>query len=429
MTVFEIIEKKAHKTKLTEQEISFMVSGFQTGLIAEYQFSAFLMAIFINGLDDNELFFLTKAIVESGKSINLDKINGVKFDKHSTGGVGDKISLIIGPIFAALGYKVAKMSGRGLGYTGGTIDKLESIQGFHTQLTETNFINQVEKIGLAITAQSPTIVPADKKIYALRDVTATVSSIPLIASSIMSKKVATGADIILIDVKCGSGAFMTELPKAKKLASKIKMLGKKFGKKTIVRITNMESPLGKMIGNKNEIIESLSILQGNQSQLSEFAVELVASTLVEIEKISLEKAQQKVNNIIESGLPNEIFLKMVAAQGGNPLTIQSSSFWIPGYKEEIFAPRNGYIKWENALIFGKIATFLGAGRTKLNEKIDYEAGICLEVETGTYVQEDQLIYTLYSSQPIQIEKIKNLIQESFSINPKPDFPKMFLDLN
>lgn len=427
MNLFEIIEKKAQKQRLNEEEINFMVNGFMSGLIADYQFSSFLMAILINGLDDNELFYFTREIIASGKTINLSKINGVKIDKHSTGGVGDKISLIIGPIFAALGYKVAKMSGRGLGFTGGTIDKLESISGFRTQLTEASFLDQVQQIGLAITAQSNALVPADKKIYALRDVTGTVSSIPLIASSIMAKKIATGADIILIDVKCGSGAFMTELSGAKKLASKIKMLGKKFGKKTIVKITNMEAPLGKMIGNKNEIIESLSILQGNQSQLSDFASELVAQTLSEVEKIKLEKAREKVANIIESGIPSEIFLKMVSSQGGNPTTIQSSNFWIPAYKEEIFAPQNGYIKWENALIFGKIVAFLGGGRTKLNQKIDYEAGISLEVETGTYVQEDQLIFTLFSSNPIDLQKIQDLITKTFSINPEPEFQQMFLN--
>lgn len=243
----------------------------------------------------------------------------------------------------------------------------------------------------------------------------------------MAKKIATGADIILIDVKCGSGAFMTELSGAKKLASKIKMLGKKFGKKTIVKITNMEAPLEKMIGNKNEIIESLSILQGNQSQLSDFASELVAQTLSEVEKIKLEKAREKVANIIESGIPSEIFLKMVSSQGGNPTTIQSSNFWIPAYKEEIFAPQNGYIKWENASIFGKIVAFLGGGRTKLNQKIDYEAGISLEVETGTYVQEDQLIFTLFSSNPIDLQKIQDLITKTFSINPEPEFQQMFLN--
>ncbi|AAZ44173.1 thymidine phosphorylase [Mesomycoplasma hyopneumoniae] len=427
MSLFEIIEKKSQKHKLSAEEINFMINGFQSGLITDYQFSAFLMAILINGLDDDELFYFTREIIASGNTINLSKINGIKIDKHSTGGVGDKISLIIGPIFASLGYKVAKMSGRGLGFTGGTIDKLESIPGFKTQLTEANFLEQVQKIGLAIVAQSNALVPADKKIYALRDVTGTVSSIPLIASSIMSKKIATGADVILIDVKCGNGAFMTELPKAKKLASKIKMLGKKFGKKTIVKITNMEAPLGKMIGNKNEIIESLSILQGNQSQLSEFASELVAQTLTELEKIKIEKAREKVKDVIESGQAYELFLKMVSAQGGNLTLIQSSNFWIPAYKEQIFAPQNGYIKWENALIFGKIVAFLGGGRTKLNQKIDYEAGISLEVETGEYVQEDQLIFSLYSSSPIDLRQIQDLIPKTFSINPEPEFEKMFLN--
>ncbi|MDF9627448.1 thymidine phosphorylase [Mesomycoplasma ovipneumoniae] len=215
MNLFEIIEKKVKKEHLSEEEIHFMINGFLSGLIADYQFSSFLMAILINGLDDDELYFFTREIIASGKTINLRKINGVKIDKHSTGGVGDKISLIIGPIFAALGYKVAKMSGRGLGFTGGTIDKLESIPGFQTQLTEASFLDQVQKIGIAITAQSNAIVPADKKIYALRDVSGTVSSIPLIASSIMSKKIATDTDVILIDVKCGSGAFMTDLGQAK----------------------------------------------------------------------------------------------------------------------------------------------------------------------------------------------------------------------
>ncbi|MDW2923651.1 thymidine phosphorylase [Mesomycoplasma ovipneumoniae] len=427
MNLFEIIEKKVKKEHLSEEEIHFMINGFLSGLIADYQFSSFLMAILINGLDDDELYFFTREIIASGKTINLRKINGVKIDKHSTGGVGDKISLIIGPIFAALGYKVAKMSGRGLGFTGGTIDKLESIPGFQTQLTEASFLDQVQKIGIAITAQSNAIVPADKKIYALRDVSGTVSSIPLIASSIMSKKIATDTDVILIDVKCGSGAFMTDLGQAKKLASKIKMLGKRFGKKTIVKITNMDAPLGRMIGNKNEIIESLAILQGQQSQLADFAKELVAQTLSEIEKLKIEKAREKVTKIIESELPNEIFLKMVVAQGGNPATIQSSNFWIPAYKEQIFAPQSGYIKWENAINFGKIVAFLGGGRTKLNQKIDYEAGICLEVESGTYVQDDQLIFSLYSSNPIDLTKIQDLIAKTFSIKPEPEVENMFLN--
>lgn len=426
MNIVEIIEKKSQNQKLTSQEIEFFVKGFQNGSIKDYQASALLVAICINGMSDQEIFALTQAMVESGIKLDLTSISGFKIDKHSTGGVGDKLSLIIGPILAALGYKFPKMAGRGLGFTGGTIDKLESITNFNTSITVDKFLAQVDKIGLAIISQSKHLVPADKKLYALRDVTGTVNSIGLIASSIMSKKIATGADLILIDVKFGDGAFMKKLSDAKLLAQKLVDIGNHFGKKTFVEITNMSLPLGKMIGNKNEVIEAQSILAGNQKDsLSKFAFSMVERLLINWGSHKESEAKRLIQQTIDSGTALEKFNQMITAQGGNPKEITSFKFWTPAHKYEVRAQQSGYVKWESALAFGKIAHHLGSGRTFKEDAIDQDAGVQLICENGDYVVEDQVLFVLYSSKKIAIEQLQSLIDEAYAIVDKPHKAKMF----
>ncbi|CAT05258.1 Pyrimidine-nucleoside phosphorylase [Mesomycoplasma conjunctivae] len=427
MNVLDLIDKKVNKEKLNQQEYDFLISQYLEGKIADYQMSSLLMAILLNGMSDEEIFYLTKTFIDSGLTIDLSEVEGIKIDKHSTGGVGDTVSMIIAPIFAALGYKVSKMSGRGLAHTGGTLDKLESIDGLSTSLTDTDFVEQVKKDGIAIISQSESLVPADKKIYALRDVTGTVGSIPLIAVSIMSKKIATGSDVIILDVKCGNGAFMKTLKDAKLLGQKMLAIGKYFGKKTIVQITNMSVPLGRMIGNKNEVLEAISVLSGETSPiLSQLCFGIVEKTLIEVAGISATKAKAEIKSVIKSGKALEYFKKMIASQGGDIKKIESSEFWTPTHYYDVKSTQSGYVKWESALAFGKLSSLLGAGRMTKEDKIDNEAGIELKVENGEYVQEDQTLFTLYSSQAIDVNKYKDLISETYSIVPQPHKTKVFL---
>ncbi|WP_434336783.1 thymidine phosphorylase [Mesomycoplasma conjunctivae] len=427
MSIIDLIEKKVNKNSLTQEEYDFVVQNFISGEIKDYQMSSFLMAIKLQGMSDQELFYWTNSFINSGEILDLSAIEGIKIDKHSTGGVGDKISLILCPILAAMGYKIPKMSGRGLGHTGGTIDKLESIPGLNTDLSISQFINQTKQIGYSAISQSGSLVPADKKIYALRDVTGTVNSIPLIASSIMSKKIAVGADVILIDVKCGNGAFMTNLRDAKLLAQKLISIGERFGKQTIVEITNMSVPLGKMIGNKNEVLEAIDVLSGKGStSLTKFIYKLVENFLVNVIKKSPSVARREIKDVIESKKALNKFFAMVKSQGGNVDLIQADSFWKPKYSYDVKSEKSGYIKWESALAFGKISLLLGAGRLKKEDTIDNEAGIELKVENGDYVGTNQTLFTLYSSKPIDWRSMKNLIEQAYTILEKQHQTKMFL---
>ena len=420
MNIIEIIEKKKNKKKLNFKEIDFFVQNYSQNKIPDYQISSLLMAIVINGMNLEEATNLTKSMIASGKTIDLSSIKGVKVDKHSTGGVGDKVSLVLGPIIAACGGIFAKMSGRGLGHTGGTIDKLESIDGFSCFLSDEKFIELVKKTNISIIGQTDDLVPADKKIYALRDTSGTVNSIPLIAASIMSKKIATGADVILLDIKCGSGAFMKNQKEAEELAKWMIQIGKKMKKKIKVEITNMEQPLGKMIGNKNEVIEAMNTLQnkGEKSFVdliySSSSILLIESKIAKNEK----EAYQMIDNVLKNKLAFKKFIEMVKNQGGNIDKIQSKNWWKPKHSLDIIANKSGYLYLKNSMILGLVAMELGAGRKTKEDKIDNEAGIELKKVTNEKVKEGEVIIKLYSSKKINPNLIDKLNQ-TFEINPNP----------
>ncbi|MGL4342996.1 MAG: thymidine phosphorylase [Metamycoplasmataceae bacterium] len=401
MNVIEIINKKRRKEKLSFDEINFFIKEYILGNIQDYQMSALLMAIAINGMDDQETAFLTDIMLHSGRTIDLSNINGIKLDKHSTGGVGDKTSLVIGPILASLGANVAKMSGRGLGYTGGTLDKLESIKGFNVNLSEKEFKKIIIKDGLSIISQSDELVPADKKLYALRDVSGTVESIPLIASSIMSKKLATGSDAILLDIKCGTGAFMKNKEEAIKLGNLMVQIGNHLKKDIKVEITNMNEPLGKMIGNKNEIIEVIDFLQNSKQKDKNFEKLILSSctTMLKQAKISNDKQKslQMIKEVLENGKALESFYKFIQNQGGDLNYLKSKEFWMPKYKYEILANNDGYLNIKNSFIIGNVAAKLGAGRFTKNDQIDFDAGIELKFKTGDKIKKNDVVLILYSS--------------------------------
>ena len=427
MNIIEIIEKKKNKKKLNFKEIDFFVQNYSQNKIPDYQISSLLMAIVINGMDLDEATNLTKSMIASGKTIDLSSIKGVKVDKHSTGGVGDKVSLVLGPIIAACGGIFAKMSGRGLGHTGGTIDKLESIDGFSCFLSDEKFIELVKKTNISIIGQTDDLVPADKKIYALRDTSGTVNSIPLIAASIMSKKIATGADVILLDIKCGSGAFMKNQKEAEKLANWMIQIGKKMKKKIKVEITNMEQPLGKMIGNKNEVIEAINTLQNKGEKnfvdliYSSSSILLIESKIAKNEK----EAYKMIDNVLKNELAFKKFIEMVKNQGGDVDKIQSKNWWNPKYSLDVIANKSGYLYLKNSMILGLVAMELGAGRKTKEDKIDNEAGIELKKVTNEKVEEGEVIMKLYSSKKINPNIIDKLIP-TFEINPNPKKHKIIL---
>ena len=417
MNIIEIIEKKKNNKKLNFKEIDFFVQNYSQNKIPDYQISSLLMAIVINGMNLDEATNLTKSMVASGKTIDLSSIKGIKVDKHSTGGVGDKVSLVLGPIIASCGGIFAKMSGRGLGHTGGTIDKLESIDGFSCFLSDEKFIELVKKTNISIIGQTDDLVPADKKIYALRDTSGTVNSIPLIAASIMSKKIATGADVILLDIKCGSGAFMKNQKEAEELAKWMIQIGKKMKKKIKVEITNMEQPLGRMIGNKNEVIEAMDTLQNKGEKnfvdliYSSASVLLIESKIAKNEK----EAYKMIDNVLENKLAFKKFIEMIKNQGGNVNKIQSQNWWKPKYSLDIIANKTGYLYLKNSMILGLVAMELGAGRKTKEDKIDNEAGIELKKITNEMVQEGEIIMKLYSSKKIN-QNIIEKINQTFEIN-------------
>ncbi|MBE6819282.1 MAG: thymidine phosphorylase [Ruminococcaceae bacterium] len=399
MNIIEIIEKKKNKQALSEAEIAFFVDGICTGSIADYQASALLMAICLNGMTAAETAILTDKMAHSGDTLDLTALSPTA-DKHSTGGVGDKTSLIVAPIAAACGVNIAKMSGRGLGHTGGTIDKLESIPGFRTTISENDFLEQVKNIGIAIVAQSKNLVPADKILYALRDVTGTVESIPLIASSIMSKKLAAGADVIELDVKVGSGAFMKTPQEARELAAAMVDIGKKNGRKTAALITDMDEPLGTHIGNTLEIKEVIATLNGGGAEdLRTLCLGLAANIIALAENIEKESARRLAEEALRSGKALEKFKQMVAAQGGNVRYIENPAlFEEAAFAHPIAASQSGYIQKTDAQRIGETAALLGAGRQKMEDSIDFAAGIILEKKCGEYVAAGDTIATLYTNQ-------------------------------
>ena len=399
MNIIDIIFKTTRNDKLEQKEINWMIQNYVDGTIPDYQMSAWLMAVCLNSLSEEETLWLTTAMRDSGDKLDLSDINGITVDKHSTGGIGDKTSLVIAPICAACGLHVPKMSGRGLGFTGGTIDKLESIDGFKVNIDFENYISIINQTGAAIIAQSGHIVPADKKLYALRDVTATVDSIPLICSSIMSKKLATGADCILLDVKTGSGAFMKTIEEAVQLAELMVKVGKKAGKRCRAVITDMNEPLGNAVGNSLEIIEACEILAGkSKGRLYELCISL-ATNMLELGGIgNYESCKKMAEKKIENGEALDKFGDIIEAQGGNRNIIKDYSlFKQPKYKYDIKSKSSGYISEINSEEIGMSALMTGAGRNSKEEHIDSSAGIILNSHVGDYVQKNNVIMTLYSS--------------------------------
>lgn len=431
MRIIDIINKKVENQTLTKEEIDFFIKEYVAENIPDYQAAALLMAIRLNGLSDAETAQLTDAMMHSGEVLDWSYLNKVIVDKHSTGGVGDKVSIALCPILAALGLTVAKMSGRGLGHTGGTLDKLESIDGYNFSVTDQQFRDLVEKHGIAIVGQNQKLVPADKKIYALRDVTGTVQSIPLIASSIMSKKLATGSNCILLDVKCGNGAFMKDINEAKKLGKLMIEIGKKLNRKIAVEITNMQQPLGKTIGNKIEVLEAIDTLNGHgPKDFTEIIYSSGSTLLVLAQKAKDEvEARKMIDEVINNKKAYNKFLEWISAQGGNINVFEKDSKWFnPQYKQEIIASQSGYLKIKSAIDFGLVAMKLGAGRSKKEDSIDYEAGIYLNKSSNEYVNKGDVLFTLYSSKPINPELQKELLSAIEFSESKHDIQTVFAKL-
>lgn len=394
MNIVDIINKKRMNGILTKEEISYAVNGYVNDEIKDYQMSALLMAICLNGMNEEETFALTECMLHSGEIIDLSDIEGVKIDKHSTGGVGDKTTLILAPLVASCGVCVPKMSGRGLGHTGGTIDKLESIPNFNTHIDINRFVKQVKEIGVAIVGQMGNLVPADKKIYALRDVTGTVESIPLIASSIMSKKLASGADKILIDLKVGNGALIKNMDDAERLAHLMVKIGNNNGKETRCVITNMDQPLGNNIGNALEVMESMAVLKGEaNNDLYELVIALATQMVSMGKNISEEQAKEQVIENIKNNKAYEKFLEMINYQEGdiNKLTLAPKIFSVKSIK-------SGYINHINALRLGEIVRNIGGGRMTKEDKIDYGVGIILSKKDGDFVEKEEELLKIYLNQ-------------------------------
>lgn len=412
---YDIIEKKRDNFELSSEEIRFFINGYINNEIADYQMSAFLMAVYFNGMTLKECEILTECMLHSGEVMDLSPINGIKVDKHSTGGVGDKTTLIVTPIVAACGVKVAKMSGRGLGHTGGTVDKLYSIPGMNVEISRNRFFDIVNTVGCCVMSQSGNLVPADKRIYALRDVTATVDSMPLIASSIMSKKIASGADCIVLDVKVGSGAFMKTKEDAISLSKIMVSIGEKFNKKIVALITDMDMPLGHAIGNSIEVWESCEVLKGRgPDDLRDVSVCLAANMLYVAGKGSLEECTELVKETINSGKALKKLREMVLAQGGNLSEFEKSDYLasLEGYEYKVFSDENGYIFKVDAEKIGKSAMILGAGREKKEDSIDYRAGIILNKKTGDSVKKGELIATFYSSDRKKCIEAKEMFNQA-----------------
>lgn len=403
--IVDIINKKRLGLELSYSELDFFFNGYLKGKVKDYQMSSLLMAICINGMTDDEIFSLTKIFIDSGDILDFSEIPGIKVDKHSTGGVGDKTTLIIAPIVASLGIPVVKMSGRGLGYTGGTIDKLESIKGFNIALSDNEVFNQVKKIGVVVTGQTADLAPMDKAIYALRDVTGTVSSIPLIASSIMSKKIAAGADKILIDIKVGDGALLQKKSDANKLSDLMKKIGKFYNREVRTIISDMNVPLGHAIGNSIEVMEAIKVLKGEEvnNNLVDLCIELATEMVSMGKNIDRTVAYDEVVDSIKSGKAYNKFLELVKAQGGKIDSLRLSDDSI-----EIIATEAGVVRKIDALELGKLSVKLGAGRVSKEYKIDYNVGIYLNKLVGDTVKKGDLLATVYVNKNIKLDEFDDI---------------------
>ena len=421
MRMYDIIEKKRNGKALTDNEIKFFIDGYTKGEIPDYQASALCMAIFFRGMNEEETVTLTKCMAESGDMLDLSRFGSLTADKHSTGGVGDKTTLIVAPVVACLGGVVTKMSGRGLGHTGGTVDKLESIPGYRTSLKEEEFISQAENIGIAVIGQTGNLTPADKKLYALRDVTATVDSIPLITASIMSKKLAAGSKNIVLDVKYGSGAFMKTTEDAEILAENMVKIGKGCGRNVTAVLTDMEVPLGSNIGNSLEVKEAINVLQGKQDdELTQVCVTLAAEMISQVKHIGSDEAETLVREAIADGRAFAKMKEWIAAQGADPLCLTDTEL-LPSAPliYPVLSDKDGYITKTDAQLIGAAAMILGAGRASKEDKIDFSAGIVLTKKPGDKVKKGDVLCRLHTSDVSKIPSAEQTFRSALSYGDTP----------
>lgn len=422
MNAIDIINKKKQGSELSCKEISFFIKGMVEGIIPDYQVSAWAMAVFFQGMSRKETYALTECMLNSGDTIDLSQIEGIKVDKHSTGGVGDTTSLVVAPLVAAAGVSVAKMSGRGLGHTGGTIDKLAAINGFRTEMEIADFISQVQRLGIALVGQTGNLVPADKKLYALRDVTATVDSIPLIAGSIMSKKLAAGADAIVLDVKCGQGSFFSDLTKTKELASLMVDIGNYFGKKTVAILSDMSQPLGEAVGNSLEIVEAVLTLKGKGPRdLTELCLALASEMIVLGGKLNNIKESRKLaEELLENGKALEKFKEFIKAQNGIPDFISNFNL-LPQAKivRKVSSPAEGYIADINSREIGNACKILGAGRIKKDDAINLAAGVLLKKKKGDKIFLGEVLLEIHGDNELLINEAQKILLSSYSFSNEP----------
>lgn len=419
MRIVDLIDKKKKKGVHTKEEIDFLINSLMDGNATDYQISAWLMAVYFNGMNDKETALLTEALIKSGEIIDLKDFSSKVIDKHSTGGVGDKVTLTLIPLLAACGIPVAKLSGKGLGHTGGTIDKLESIPNFDTNLSIEQIIKQVGKINAAIASQTQRLTPADGKLYALRDVTATVDSMPLIASSVVSKKIASGANNIILDVKYGSGAFVKTPEEAVKLSKLMVNIGKNLNKSITAIVTSMEEPLGRAIGNSIEVIESIEFLKNNtEGDLTDLTHDFAALALVQMKKFDdIKKAKEHLKSVINSGIALDKFRELIIAQGGMPEVLDNySNFAQAKFKEEVKSLKEGYVKKIDAYKIAYACKILGAGREKKTDSIDYSVGIYLNKKHGEHCKAGEILYTIYSNNAEKTKCATEFCNEAFEFS-------------
>ncbi len=428
MRMYDIIEKKRNGGELSAEEIRYFVKGATSGEIPDYQITALLMAIYFKGMTDRETVELTLNMRDSGDTLDLKAFGNLSVDKHSTGGVGDKTTLIVAPIVASLGTTVAKMSGRGLGFTGGTVDKLESISGYNTSPDFSQFMSIAKSCGISVISQTGNLTPADKKLYSLRDVTATIESIPLITSSIMSKKLAAGAKNIVLDVKCGSGAFMKNIDEAETLATKMVEIGKLCGVNIVALLSNMDTPLGSSVGNSLEVIEACEVLKGNiKGPLYEICVKIAANMCALALDISEETATKRVVEVIENGTAFKKMQEWVSTQGGDASTLSDyTRFKQPKFSIDISSTRKGYITKIDALLVGKAALILGAGREKAGDNIDFSAGVRIQKTLGEFAEQGDTLFTIYTDDQNLIDTAKNLLHTAVTFSDSKPEPQQVI---
>jgi pyrimidine-nucleoside phosphorylase len=418
----DIIRKKRDGIELSKDEISFLIQGYVKDEILDYQIAAFLMSIYLQGLTTKETIFLTEELIASGKVIDLSSVPGKKVDKHSTGGVGDKVSLVLAPLVASLGINVPMISGRSLGHTGGTLDKLESIHGFQTNLSADKFIKNIREVGVCIIGQTEEITPADKKLYSLRDATSTVESIPLIASSIMSKKIASGLDGLVLDVKTGNGAFLKDFNQSMSLAKQMIEIGKGMQKDVVALITDMNQPLGKMVGNATEVVECIETLKGEgPNDLVELTV-TIGTHMLKLAKIcdNLDTGKEMLHKALKNGKAYEKFIKMVIQQGGDEGYLSDmKNKAISKNIKEVLAVNNGYVSAIDTYKMGTAARILGAGRNKINDKIDHSTGYEVLAKLGDRIEHKQPLVKIFYNDKSRCNQAKKLIKDAYEISNKP----------